>query len=105
MIRFCDKELWVMRQEECDRAKLRKFFLDGHMDDIVQLVDMDDNYIGTISFQGLISCESMEDALITAQVEAGDEMWGTLCALLNKAPSQYIPIFVGGGYTGVRVCV
>lgn len=53
MIRFCDKEICCVSEDEMDWQQLVDYFLDWHMDEKVYVLDKQGRFVGSIIYNSL----------------------------------------------------
>lgn len=75
MLRFCDEEIVVYDYERLNRNELSNFFLNGHLDDAAYVIDARGKYKGKITYQKLISCTNIYDALILEYLVLNEDIW------------------------------
>lgn len=74
MIRFCDKEICCVIESKLDRRQLMDFFMNGHREEIVCVLDEEGKFTGSVTYLSLLGKELLEsvnrDYLIL-----GKEFW------------------------------
>lgn len=63
MIRFCDKEIVCVMQDELERGELLSYFLRGHRNESVIVLDENGQYVGRITYPQLLKNERVEQAI------------------------------------------
>lgn len=95
MVRFCDKEILCIEIEEIERQKLLHFFLNGHLEDIVCVVDNLGRHLGMITYYSLLHSINLNGAILGQQVRLDQHIWKNIRKLLagfNKDYSELIPV-------------
>lgn len=75
MVRFCDNEVCCILNDELNREMVLNYFYDGHMDDIVCVIDKYGKYIGKIVYYSLINKDNIIDALQEDYVVMDRDIW------------------------------
>lgn len=75
MIRFCDREACCVLERELNRSQMLIYFLNGHLNDPVCVLDDKGKYCGHITYRGLLENENIQDAIISTKVVLGDGIW------------------------------
>ncbi len=60
MIRFCDREVCCVIEDELNRTELLNYFLDGHRNESVCVMTRDGGFIGCITYASLLGKEIKE---------------------------------------------
>ncbi len=64
MIRFCDKEVCCVTESEIDRQQLLAYFLNGHRNELVCILDDKDQFVGSITYHSLLENSIIKDYLV-----------------------------------------
>lgn len=75
MLRFCDEEIVIYDFERLNRNELLNYFLNGHLNDAVYIIDATDKYKGKITYQKLISCTNIYDAITLEYLVLNENIW------------------------------
>ena len=75
MIRFCDKEVNCIMINELNRSVLFSYFLNGHRDEIICVLDETGAYYGIINYNMLLKNQDIHDAVSRTHVTIGETMW------------------------------
>ena len=75
MIRFCDKELLCVRNDELDRSALFSYFLNGCRDQILCVVDTNGMYEGKITYTSLLNSVNETGCIETDKVVLDEYVW------------------------------
>ncbi len=100
MIRFCDKEVYTIREGDMSRIQMFGFFLNdsnirsrggGHLEDVLMVFDEQENYKGIITYERLLNCspgnEMLRDVLIIS-----DAFWEEGRAYFAEHPDELMPV-------------
>lgn len=74
MIRFCDKEVYYIMDEELERRKILSYFLDGNRNEIICVLDVAGKFIGSITYDSFVGRE-LEDAVLKDYVILDKNIW------------------------------
>ena len=58
MIRFCDKEICCVLENELDWQQMLDYFLDWHMDEKVYILDENGKFIGNVNYNALFGVKA-----------------------------------------------
>ena len=75
MLRFCDKEVFCVKVEQLDRGELFCYFLDGHREDMLCVLDDDGKYKGNITYTSLLNSDNISGSIQTAQIVLDENIW------------------------------
>ena len=75
MIRFCDKEVFCVKADQLDRGELFCYFLNGHREDMLCVIDDDGKYKGNITYVSLLNSNSLLESIQTAKVIMDESIW------------------------------
>ncbi len=75
MIRFCDKDVYCITEDAMDRSRLIQYFLNGHLDDPVCVLDASGRYKGYISYPNLIHNGDIWNAVSKDHVVWNKNIW------------------------------
>lgn len=75
MIRFCDKEVFCVKADQLDRGELFCYFLNGHREDMLCVIDDDGKYKGNITYTSLLNSDNISGSIQTAQVVLDENIW------------------------------
>ncbi len=75
MIRFCDKDVCCISNEQSDRSALLDYFFQGNMDEVVCVQNPDGTYRGWISYYSLIHSEHVAEAVLEEYVKFDNQIW------------------------------
>lgn len=75
MIRFCDREICCVEYGAIERRELLKYFFDGHMDDMVCVMNSDGSYRGRIVYYTLICSNDVCQAVLEDSVVLDRDIW------------------------------
>lgn len=75
MIRFCDNEVCCILYDELERSKILKYFFQGHMDEIVCVIDAEGRFKGKISYYSLIHTDNVFEAVLEDYVMLNRDIW------------------------------
>ncbi len=75
MIRFCDSEVCCIEYDELNRNTILNYFFQGHMDDIVCVVDANGMYKGKIVYYTLIGANDVFDSIEKDSVVLDQNVW------------------------------
>ncbi|BCJ92966.1 hypothetical protein acsn021_05350 [Anaerocolumna cellulosilytica] len=93
MICFCEKEVYVIYNEELEVSNLFSFFCSpGHSTDIVIVKDYRENFVGIITYERLLY---KRDQLVQTQIlSTGVNIWEEAYKIFNSDKYiLYIPVF------------
>lgn len=54
MIRFCDKEVCCILEDELDRDHLISYFINGNVSETVCVLDKTEKFVGSITYDSLL---------------------------------------------------
>lgn len=93
MIRFCDLEAYAIKKTDMNRGQLFGFFCQKqHLNDIVIVYDENDEFIGIITYDRLLS--GNPDMIQKERVYINDDLWSNAKNILNEHPEiEYLPVF------------
>lgn len=74
MIRFCDKEVSCVIQNEIDREGLMSYFLSGHRGELVCVLNKEGKFAGTITYASLLGKE-ISGAIKPEYVVLDENIW------------------------------
>lgn len=74
MLRFCDKEVYSVKEDELNRQQLVSYFLEVGRDKIVCVLDNFYKFVGYITYESLLGNE-LEDSIIKEFVVLNDNIW------------------------------
>ena len=92
MIRFCDKEVICLEYSRISRSELIGYFLNGHMDEPVCVVDDCNRYLGYLTYYGLLSYTDIDKAILKERLVLNKDIWKNgrlLFAFHNKGFEEY----------------
>jgi len=75
MIRFCDKEVYCVFQDSLDRDLILKYFFNGHMDDIICIMDEAGSFKGKITYYSLINSQNIYKSIMKEYVILDENIW------------------------------
>lgn len=74
MIRFCDREVYCIEEESINRSQLLTYFLDGHREEKIYVVNTYGKYVGSITYESLLGRE-LEEAICREYLVLNESMW------------------------------
>lgn len=74
MIRFCDKEVCCVIDEELDRQQLLTYFMNGHRNEPVCVLKESGAFLGMITYDSLLG-KDMQDSVKTDFVVLDERIW------------------------------
>lgn len=77
MIRFCDKEVICLELDEISRNGLIDYFLNGHLDEPICILDNFGRYLGYITYHSLIRNKDTNKAIETECLILNRDIWKT----------------------------
>lgn len=75
MIRFCDKEVICLEYSRISRSELMSYFLNGHIDEPICVVDDCNRYMGCITYYGLLSNTDIDKAISKERLILNKDIW------------------------------
>ncbi len=75
MIRFCDKEVICLEYGRINRSELISYFLNGHMNEPVCVVDDCNRYLGYITYHGLLPNTDIDKAISKERLTVNKDIW------------------------------
>lgn len=74
MIRFCNREVCCVYEEEMDRQQIIKYFLDGHREETVCVLDKEGKFAGSIRYSMILGRE-LSEAISREHIVLGETTW------------------------------
>lgn len=74
MIRFCDREIVCVADSEIDRQQLMAYFLDGHREEEIYILNEAGEYTGRITYASILG-KSIEEAVNKEFVMLDEKLW------------------------------
>lgn len=95
MVRFCDKEVYVIHVGEMSRSQMLMFFLNQngeHRFDVIMVLDEDDKYYGVITYQRLLKCK--DDSMVVNRdiIKITDSFWQDVREYFVRYPKELLPV-------------
>lgn len=75
MLRFYDKEVFCVKAGQLERGELFCYFLDGHREDILCVLDDEGKYEGNITYTSLLNSDNISESIQTAKVVMDENIW------------------------------
>lgn len=92
MIRFCDKEVYTIHENQMSRTQMLLFFLDGHRQSVLQLVDEKQKHVGIVTYRELLK-KPNEINVCRDKVILDDNFWEEAAKCLGDETKKLIPVF------------
>ncbi len=89
MIRFCDKEVYCVFQDSLDRDLILKYFLNGHMDDIICIMDEAGGFKGKITYYSLINSQNIYKSIMKEYVILDENIWNNAKDFFKNYKTAY----------------
>lgn len=93
---LCDGEAYTIenKTEAINRSELFRFFLDGHRQDIILVINEDGQYDGAITYRSLINGLDTLDIVTYEKLVAGEEnFWKKAIEYFRADKEKVIPVF------------
>ncbi len=93
---LCDGEIYTIENKNTslNRSDLFRFFLNGHRQDLILLLDENGQYDGAITYQSLINGSNTSDIVTYERLVAGeDNFWKRANELFRIDREKVIPVF------------
>lgn len=74
MIRFCDREVCCVREDEADRQQILTYFMNGHRNEMVCMLDDAGCFVGSITYDSLLG-NDLESAIIRDCLVLDKDIW------------------------------
>lgn len=74
MIRFCDKEVCCIVENELNRKQLIEYFLNGHRNELVCILDEEGKYTGKITYDSLLG-KDIRDSINSDYLVLDKNIW------------------------------
>ncbi len=75
MVRFCDKDIVSIYYDSINRYELLRYFLRGHIDDMVCVFNADNMYMGNITYRSLLYNEELDAAMDRGMLVLNEDIW------------------------------
>ncbi len=75
MVRFCDKDIVSANYDSINRQGLLRYFLRGHIDDMVCVFNADNMYIGNITYHSLLYNSDLDMAIDKEMLVLNEDVW------------------------------
>ncbi len=75
MVRFCDKDIVSIYYDSINRHELLRYFLRGHIDDMICVFDEDNEFMGTITYHSLGHNENIDEAIDRDILVLNGDIW------------------------------
>lgn len=74
MIRFCDKEVYCVMEDSIDRRQMMSYFMNGHRDDPVCILNGENQFVGSITYESLLGRDT-EDSIVEDYLILDADIW------------------------------
>lgn len=88
MIRFCDKEICCVTEEQLDRQQLLEYFINGHRSELVCVLDKEGKFKGSITYLALLGRE-LADSINQNYLILDETIWEKGHQCLEGYPVQF----------------
>lgn len=96
MIRFCDKEICCVNEDEMDRQQIIDYFLNVNRKEPVCILDEKGKFAGIITYSSILGCE-LQQAITTESIVLGQTTWEEGRKCFERCPVEF------GGVTMIPV--
>ncbi len=105
MIRFCDKEVFVISEEmaeQVSRSDLLHFFIQNDTMQIIMIVDDENHVQGTIAYDRVLRYHEKKEYILEKTFKISEGFWTEAKLFFEQHPSALVPVVNDwGGGTGV----
>ncbi|WP_051560458.1 adenylyltransferase/cytidyltransferase family protein [Clostridium beijerinckii] len=93
MIRFCDKEVYSVYEEELDKVNLFSFFCGkGHSTDIILVINYQEEFVGIITYERMLY--DRENLIQKQRLIADEEIWSNAGKIFAENKNIiFIPVY------------
>lgn len=88
MIRFCDKEICCVTEEQLDRQQLLEYFINGHRSELVCVLDKEGKFKGSVTYLALLGRE-LADSINQNYLILDETIWEKGRQCLEGYPVQF----------------
>lgn len=104
MIRFCDKEVFVISEEmaeQVSRSDLLHFFIQNDTMQIIMIVDDENHVQGTIAYDRVLRYHEKKEYILEKTFKISEGFWTEAKLFFEQHPSALVPVVNDWGGTGV----
>lgn len=88
MIRFCDKEVCCVTEDEMDRQQMVTYFLDGHRMEMICVLDKEGKFSGSTTYSMILGRELCK-AINRECIVLGDTTWEEARRCFERYPVEF----------------
>ncbi len=85
MVRFCDREVMCVELDKIERRELLRYFLNGHIGDVICVLNAVGGYLGMITYYSLLHSVSINNAILRKHVTLDKNIWKNIRHLFNES--------------------
>lgn len=93
MISFCEKEVYVVYEEEIDRRNIYSFYLNSdYKTEIILVKNYSEEFVGIITYERILY--SGDNFIQTQKLNTGEDIWNNASKLFAEDKNMiYLPVF------------
>lgn len=90
MIRFLDKEVYVIHDGEMTRSQMLRFFLDNHYEDAIIITDETGKILGSTTYRRVLKYKEEKDVILRKCLIFNEGFWDQAKVFFEEEPDEFI---------------